>query len=401
DCNDNCPNDVNPDQADSDNDGIGDACETDDESVTQCIEIIANRHYYISFNILPFDPSVESVFAPIEDVLAWVITHDGRRYNPGVENSIGFVVPGEGYRVWVKGDDVTLCVEGEPFVDVPTVTLPVNQRIFMGPVCSEPVPVTQVFADVIDNIWWVINSNNGTYWVPGRVNTIGNMEPGQAYKVYHTFGETTTFTYDCGSAAPASMPYWQETALHFTSFQTGSLHPIIINEAKLDNLTLQKGDEIGIYDGEICVGSVVVQGNFPLCSGAWQSCPKNNLPGFSEGNPISFRIWHDGQEFEIAAMFVEGDGQFSDSYYSVVSLSATTVTQFKLTQNYPNPFNPNTTIAFALPTAVGVKIKIYNVNGQLVKTLVDEVRPAGKYEVNWDGTDNHGRSVSSGLYFYS
>ncbi|MCP4583756.1 MAG: T9SS type A sorting domain-containing protein, partial [candidate division Zixibacteria bacterium] len=271
-----------------------------------------------------------------------------------------------------------------------------------GPLCSDPVPVAHVFAAVVDNMLGVVNANNGTYWIPSRnINTIGNMEPGQGYKVYHTFDETTTFTYDCTYAEPASMSYWPETPVHFTSIQTGSLQPIIINEAKLDNRPLEAGDEIGIYDGEICVGSVVVQGSFPLYTSAWQSCPDNNLPGFSQGNPISFRIWHAGQELEIGAMFEEGNGQFSESFYSVVSLSATTVTQFELAQNYPNPFNPNTTIAFALPTAVGVKIKVYNVNGQMVKTLVDELRPAGKYEENWDGTDNHGRSVSSGLYFYS
>jgi Secretion system C-terminal sorting domain len=73
----------------------------------------------------------------------------------------------------------------------------------------------------------------------------------------------------------------------------------------------------------------------------------------------------------------------------------------RLEQNYPNPFNPSTTIAFALKERARVKIDVYNVAGQLVKTLVDETRDAGAYtNVNWNGTDSANQPVSSGVYFY-
>lgn len=74
--------------------------------------------------------------------------------------------------------------------------------------------------------------------------------------------------------------------------------------------------------------------------------------------------------------------------------------QFSLNQNYPNPFNPTTTISFALPVAEKVRLDIYNILGQKVKTLVDAEKPAGVHQVVWDGRDGHGLSVSSGLYFY-
>lgn len=73
---------------------------------------------------------------------------------------------------------------------------------------------------------------------------------------------------------------------------------------------------------------------------------------------------------------------------------------FSLGQNYPNPFNPTTTISFALPKAEKVELKIYNILGQEVTTLLDEDKPAGVHQVVWDGTDKDGRFVSSGLYFY-
>jgi hypothetical protein len=72
----------------------------------------------------------------------------------------------------------------------------------------------------------------------------------------------------------------------------------------------------------------------------------------------------------------------------------------KLAQNYPNPFNPTTTIKFDLKEKGPVTLKIYNVAGQLVRTLVDDVRDAAAYSIAWDGRNNTGSKVASGIYFY-
>ena len=73
---------------------------------------------------------------------------------------------------------------------------------------------------------------------------------------------------------------------------------------------------------------------------------------------------------------------------------------FALRQNYPNPFNPSTTIEYDLPKATKVQITIYNVLGARVKTLVDEQKPAGRYNVVWDAKNERGVAVSTGIYFY-
>jgi hypothetical protein len=73
---------------------------------------------------------------------------------------------------------------------------------------------------------------------------------------------------------------------------------------------------------------------------------------------------------------------------------------FNLNQNYPNPFNPSTTISFAIPDPVHVKITIYNLLGQRVKILADKMMYPGNYNVRWDGRDQFYRSVSTGTYFY-
>lgn len=73
---------------------------------------------------------------------------------------------------------------------------------------------------------------------------------------------------------------------------------------------------------------------------------------------------------------------------------------FMVSQNYPNPFNPSTDIAYALPEAGNVNVEIYNILGQQVKSLVNEYQDAGNYVITWNGDDESGSTVASGVYFY-
>jgi flagellar hook assembly protein FlgD len=81
-------------------------------------------------------------------------------------------------------------------------------------------------------------------------------------------------------------------------------------------------------------------------------------------------------------------------------VSAPTPDVYRLAQNYPNPFNPTTGISYDIPEKADVFIGVYNVTGQLVKTLVNEEQDAGYYKVEWNGTDEADNKVSSGVYFY-
>lgn len=97
-------------------------------------------------------------------------------------------------------------------------------------------------------------------------------------------------------------------------------------------------------------------------------------------------------------------------YYAVFSSNNTTgivnesgrtaPDAFVLRQNYPNPFNPTTRIDFQLQTAGNVKLSVYNLLGQNVRTLVNEYKPAGIHQVVWDGRDSAGNMLSSGTYLY-
>jgi hypothetical protein len=91
---------------------------------------------------------------------------------------------------------------------------------------------------------------------------------------------------------------------------------------------------------------------------------------------------------------------FQSSVTDVTKQGSTLPKQFSVSQNYPNPFNPSTIINYALPRSSLVTIKIYNVLGQEVRTLVNSELQAGNYTVQWNGDNNTGRSVASGIYIY-
>ncbi len=86
------------------------------------------------------------------------------------------------------------------------------------------------------------------------------------------------------------------------------------------------------------------------------------------------------------AASIEGDNNLPD--------------QFELSQNYPNPFNPSTTISFYTPTNGHVLLQVYNIAGQIVKTLLDEDITAGQNVVQWDGRTDNGDEIASGMYLY-
>jgi hypothetical protein len=76
---------------------------------------------------------------------------------------------------------------------------------------------------------------------------------------------------------------------------------------------------------------------------------------------------------------------------------------FSLSQNYPNPFNPSTTIKYDIPlggNSIPVEILVYDIRGRFVRKLVDQEKEPGRYQVHWDGRDNRGQKVSSGVYLY-
>jgi hypothetical protein len=83
-----------------------------------------------------------------------------------------------------------------------------------------------------------------------------------------------------------------------------------------------------------------------------------------------------------------------------IAESAEAPYEFTVRQNYPNPFNPSTTIEYQLPERSEVSLVVYNTLGQKIRTLLNHTVEAGFQRVTWDGRDDKGQTVSSGIYIY-
>ncbi len=107
--------------------------------------------------------------------------------------------------------------------------------------------------------------------------------------------------------------------------------------------------------------------------------------------------------YYVVVNYTDGNSENSTVYSFDTSTGAGDLVTPNVTAlygNYPNPFNPETNISFSLAKDQNVKISIYNIRGQLVRNLTNEVHKAGRNTIVWDGTDNYNRGCASGLYMY-
>jgi hypothetical protein len=115
--------------------------------------------------------------------------------------------------------------------------------------------------------------------------------------------------------------------------------------------------------------------------------------------------WPSGNNFMFVNVnanefYLAREGEDLTRVTSIDPGSPSAVQEFRLYENYPNPFNPSTTIEYALPNAGQVILKVYNVLGQEVRTLVNVYQTAGLHSVRWNGKHNSGQTVVSGIYIY-
>lgn len=113
-----------------------------------------------------------------------------------------------------------------------------------------------------------------------------------------------------------------------------------------------------------------------------------------------YNTWEDNREiltgYDVWANVLDFDNPVGISDDAPRSITKA----FVLNQNYPNPFNPSTTISYELPERSYVEIFVYNIAGQKIKTLINKEQQAGSYKIQWDGNNDQGIPVASGIYLY-
>jgi len=141
-----------------------------------------------------------------------------------------------------------------------------------------------------------------------------------------------------------------------------------------------------------------------LCGIEGQAIPAGQTTLFNLPVTIQKQQGHDAALEIVKALAGTSGATPMQTIYGQYSAATVVPEHFSLFQNSPNPFNMNTMITFDVPNlqngSVPVKLEIFNTTGQLVKRLVDHNKQAGRYTVQWNGADEFGGLVSSGVYFY-
>lgn len=175
-------------------------------------------------------------------------------------------------------------------------------------------------------------------------------------------------------------------------------------DIKVDNELLPVGTVVKAIDEDdvVCGEFVVtVAGTFGLMP-IYQNDPATNH--MDEGGEPGDRITIYFDDFSVPVQIEWTQmGDVIDFGATVAALGIELLNipkTYGLSQNYPNPFNPVTTIKYQLPKESEVNMKVFNIMGQEVRTLVSRYQPAGYYQIVWDGRNNYRQEVASGVYIY-
>ncbi|MCE5251256.1 T9SS type A sorting domain-containing protein [bacterium] len=146
----------------------------------------------------------------------------------------------------------------------------------------------------------------------------------------------------------------------------------------------------------------------PIETPIFQIMDAYNYSWSFDGNKITYNLWAIWDTLQNNLALGSQYGVFNhyiviydfkpETFEKITSVEETQPEEFSITGNYPNPFNPATTIDFTLPEAGYADLAVYNVAGQKICELVSGILPAGRHSVVWDGRDQNGKSVSSGVY---
>ncbi len=277
-----------------------------------------------------------------------------------------------------------------------------------GPVSSAVIPITLSEAGIEVNFeladittgstadywWWkrqIVALHDGESIESGMTSTDINQFGESIFEHFHSRPDEYAIRIDGATAAPEA-----PRALNLSDIAGLWIYDNDISIADKTRMQLL-ACLLNVASARLSLRSIVT------ADGATASQAITYLAGrFMDGDSNNVTIWTNFSFINARAIIDSG----------VIPLSTADITYkpeteeegitlpggYSLAQNYPNPFNPTTTIEYSLPASAPVRIQIFNISGQLVRTLVDEEQAAGSHRVVWDGHDDHGRLVGSGVY---
>ena len=365
----------------------------------------------ISFNVIPSDSTLLGLISPLSDkisnICAYIAGSGFKTYDknrPAFLNDLISMNYRQGY--WVKVSSTqnelfevagTLCDAGR------SISLLTNWNL-VSYIPEEGDSLSHALASLGSNYLYVSGYEGGSAggfrtWDrnrPSFLNDLQILKPTHGYWIKMSAPGILNYPTN-GYQAPGVLSKTDMIIADILS------NPVVYTRYYcdiwcVDEVNLNPRDHISVMDpsGLVC-GTAIVQDQFGFLVHVYGDDPETEIDeGAAEGEQLTLSIngilvrteenilWQDRGSVQIHL-----SSQLSENVMPK---------EYKLFQNYPNPFNPETTIRYELPKAGRITLSIFNIKGEKIKLMIDEEKQVGSYSIIWNGTDEMGNLVSSGIY---
>lgn len=390
--------------------------------ITLLLNICYTRNFSAGWNIfsspvMPADPDMEAIFQPlrISESLIKIQDETGgslEKISGNWNNNIGNMALTEGYKVKVNGDNNEIEICG------PTVKYPYAIPLKLGwNIIGYPQTTAfdgkDVVQELIDKgVLIKIQDETGSSiekLSDNWINNIGNFTVGKGYKIKVNAADTlwiyNSYPYiKSNTVEPELIP----TAHYRPAFEGNGVDHMNIYLVKLSESGIMEGDEIGIYDGNICVGATKITKQNSLYINLIASAADGNVEkanGFRNGGDIILKLYRNGKEYPMSLQPVNNALLKFEKNGSVIAMANTDLTTaIEITGNdanvnfYPNPFNESINIEINLQNEEYLNVEIYDMYSRKIRQLHSS-KAIGTIKLQWDGTDESGNRVATGVYF--
>ena len=363
---------------------------------TQNIALNAGWNMW-STHISPDDYNMESVFSTIVGSTIIVKDENGSVFWPAFGlNNIGDIIDGEGYQVKMEANE-TLTLEGGLVAADTELSFDAGWNM-IGYLPLDPMDAEFAMDPVVDNMIIMKDENGLVFWPQFGLNNIGNMLPGEGYQL--KMDNAQVFSYESNDMARFGYANPVRTVYFDRADNTGSNMIIglpLYAWSQIPNI----GDEVAAYDeaGNL-VGSAVFEGTHIAMTVWGDDSTTDSKEGVVEGETITFKLWHSDMDVEesFEVRWDEGSDMYVTDGISVAGNITLTgsdaMNAYELYQNVPNPFTGKTSIKFFVPTDVEVNISIYNMLGEFVAEVTNDIYQVGEHSVVFEGNE-----LGQGTYF--
>jgi len=389
---------------------------------TQNIKFI-NGWNMISFNVIPSNINLKDIFQPLitKGTLVKIMDESGKSIENfkafgGWINNIGNLSETEGYRVYVNGSD-TLHLEGEAIklpLDIPLVS---GWNIISYP-CSDaqnaltmvqPLINVDLLKKVMDETG---NSIENFKSFGGWKNNIGNFLPGKGYKLFMNGSTTMSISSTILRSAALATASKNEESKYFTKiFKGNGSDQMSINLVHLEASVLKDGDELGVFDGKVCVGSATIgseqiANDYISIPTSYNDGLEGTVNGFIPGNDITVQLYSSGVNYNLEIETLMGNNTYEKNGSLIAKVGSRKLTINQVIGNattdkikincYPNPFLEEVSIDVENVNSSAISIEIFSITGQKIKQLYKGETKLVNFK--WDGSDENGHKVNPGMY---